>query len=81
MQIDKVIRKILTAIRMKGIDIKIDIIENYSENYKRYFTTQKVYVREKGRYTFKESFSSKTKLAQYLVEEYKKIGSEAGWKN
>lgn len=81
MQIAKVINKILTAIRMKGIDIKIDHIETYSSNLLRYITAHKVYVKEKGKYVLQESFYNKTKLAQYLVEQYKRIGSDAGWKN
>ena len=66
---------------MKGIDVKIDHIETYSSNLLRYITAYKVYVKEKGKYVLQESFYSKTKLAQYLVEQYKKIGSDAGWKN
>lgn len=79
------INKILIAIRMKGVDIKIDRIEFYSEKTKTYCTKYSVYVKEDTddrygntvrRYCLQKEFFNKVPLLLYLVDYYKSIEEE-----
>ena len=86
MNIQRQINKLITAIRTKGIDIKIDKIESYSGKLQKYIVINKVFIRmlkknKRGeveeKYVLQDTFFSKVKLLEYLVEKYKEIGSEA----
>lgn len=79
------INKILIAIRIKGVDIKIDRIEFYSEKTKTYCTKYSVYVKEDTedrygnpvrKYELKNEFFNKVPLLLYLVDYYKNIVEE-----
>lgn len=74
------INKLLTAIRFKNVDIKIDTIQAYSEEREKYFNIYKVYIKQwatnkKGERVFKyllqDEFTSKVDLLKYLVNKYK----------
>ncbi len=82
MNIQNKISRLLTAIRINNIDIKIDTIQLYSETTERYFNVYKVYIKEwctniKGEYVYKymlqDEFVSKIELLKYLIEKYKSI--------
>lgn len=86
MNVQKSINKLLKAIRLKGIDIKIDRIEFYSDKLEKYCSKHVVYIKEVvenkfgelvGKYIKHDEFFSKVKLLKYLVDKYKEIGSEA----
>ena len=89
MNINKNINKLLFAIRHKGIDIKVDTIQFYSNKLEKYCSKYVVYIKElttnrKGeevlKYVYQDDFSSKVQLLKYLVEKYKQIGSETDGK-
>lgn len=89
MKLEAYIKKIITAIRFQKIDLKIDQIETYSERLEKYCLIYRVYVKKQvekrtgeieEKYVLQDTFVSKKKLLEYLVDEYKKIGSETGWK-
>lgn len=75
------INKLLTAIRFKNVDIKIDTIQAYSkEREKKYFNIYKVYIKEWTtnkkservfKYILQDEFTSKVDLLKYLVDKYK----------
>lgn len=82
MGIQSKVNKILTAIRTKGIDIKIDRMELYSQNNEKYFYVYKVYIKEwnKNRrgediqkYIFQDEFISKVDLLKYLIIKYQEL--------
>lgn len=86
MNISQNINKLLFAIRHKGIDIKIDTIQFYSDKLEKYCSKYVIYIKElttnrKGeevlKYVYQNDFFSKVQLLKYLVEKYKQIGSEA----
>ena len=80
MNVQQNINRLLKAIRLKGIDIKIDRIEFYSEKLEKYCYKYSVYIRKNEKYVLQEKFFNKVKLLTYLVDKYKKIGSEANGK-
>lgn len=74
------INKLLTAIRFKNVDIKIDTIQAYSKEREKYFNIYKVYIKEwttnkKGekvqKYILRNEFISKIDLLRYLIAIYK----------
>lgn len=82
MGIQNKINKILTAIRAKSIDIKIDRMELYSQKNEKYFYVYKVYIKEwnKNRrgediqkYIFQDEFISKVDLLKYLINKYQEL--------
>lgn len=82
MGIQTKINKLLTAIRMNNIDIKIDSIELYSESTEKYFKVYKVYIKEwninkKGehvqKYMLQDEYISKIELLKYLINKYKSL--------
>ena len=89
MNINQSINKLLFAIRNKGIDIKIDTIQFYSDKLEKYCSKYVVYIKQlttnrKGeevlKYIYQDDFFSKVQLLKYLVEKYKQIGSETDGK-
>lgn len=86
MNLQRNINRVLLAIRNKGIDIKIDTIQFYSDKLEKYCSKYVVYIKElttnrKGKevlkYVYQDDFFSKVQLLKYLAEKYKQIGSEA----
>lgn len=80
MNIQGKINKLLTAIRFQNVDIKVDTIQAYSEERKKYFNIYKVYIKQwatnkKGervlKYVLQDEFTSKIDLLKYLVNKYK----------
>lgn len=89
MNLQRNINRVLLAIRHKGIDIKVDTIQFYSNKLENYCSKYVVYIKElttnrKGeevlKYVYQDDFFSKVQLLKYLVEKYKQIGSEADGK-
>ncbi len=85
MNLDNKISKLLQAIRMHNIDIKIDTIQFYSERNEKYCNMYKVYVKETVRnksgqliqkYKLQNQFISKIELLKYLVNKYKECQGE-----
>ena len=52
MNVQQNINRLLKAIRLKGIDIKIDRIEFYSEKLEKYCYKYSVYIRKKRKICF-----------------------------
>jgi len=82
MNIQGKINKLLTAIRFKNVDIKIDTVELYSEITEKYFKVYKVYIKEwdtnkKGehvqKYMLQDEYVSKIELLKYLINKYKSL--------
>lgn len=80
MNLQSNINKLLTAIRLKNINIKVDTIQVYSEEREKYFNIYKVYIKEwtenkNGeriqKYILQNEFTSKIDLLKYLIEKYK----------
>lgn len=80
MNIQKNINKLLIAIRLKGIDIKIDTFEYYSEKLEKYCKKYVIYIKQwtKNRknedvykYVYQDGFSSKILLLKWLAKKYK----------
>ncbi len=80
MNLQSNINKLLTAIRLKNINIKVDTIQVYSEEREKYFNIYKVYIKEwtenrNGeriqKYILQNEFTSKIDLFKYLVNKYK----------
>lgn len=76
------INKLLTAIRLQRIDIKVDTIEFYSEAAEKYCKSYKVYIKEwttnrygksVRKYIFRNDFTNKIELLKYLVDMYNGI--------
>lgn len=79
------INKLLTAIRLNGIDIKIDTIQFYSETTEKYCNNYKVYIKKWTRdkygnrvlkYVFQDEFMTKVELLKYLIYKYDEIQQE-----
>ncbi len=91
MNINKTVNKLLYALSIKGQLYKINSFQFYSEKNDKYCTKyqilkrifEKVYVPETHRTELKAKYKkssecySKIELMKYLIDEYKKIGSEA----
>lgn len=91
MNINKTVNKLLYALSIKGQLYKINSFQFYSEKNDKYCTKyqilkrmlEEVYVPETHRTELKEKYKqssecySKIELMKYLIDEYKKIGSEA----
>lgn len=82
MNIQSKINKLLQAIRLKGIEIKKDTIQCYSEETNNYFNVYNIYTKEwkrnkygerVKRWVLQDEFTSKIKLLKYLANKYKKI--------
>lgn len=82
MKLQSKINKLLIAIRMKGIDIKVDTIQFYSEKKEKYCSIYKVYIKEwvenrKGeeiqKYILQIDCTSKIELLKYLINKYKEL--------
>lgn len=82
MNIQKRINTLLFAIRSRNVDIKIDTVELYSEETKRYFKVYKVYIKgeeidKKGqrvkKYMLQDEYISKIDLLKYLVSKYEHL--------
>lgn len=85
MNLQRNINRVLLAIRHKGIDIKVDTIQFYSDKLEKYCSKYVVYIKElttnrKGeevlKYVYQDDFFSKVQLLRYLIEKYKQMGSE-----
>lgn len=80
MNLQSKINKLLTAIRIKNVNIKVDTIQAYSEEREKYFNIYKVYIKQwsenkRGervqKYVLQNEFTSKIDLLKYLVDKYK----------
>lgn len=93
MNVNQNISKLIIAFSVKGKQIKINQFGFWAEkgDIKKYCHKYVVYMQESidiwnyeegkvettMKYVLKEEFYKKVELLKYLVEEYKKIGSEA----
>ena len=91
MNINQNINKLLFALQKKGLLYRINSFRFWSDRANKYSTKYLIYKRTcedlyntetdeietKERYTYDYECYGKVELLKYLIDEYKKIGSEA----